>query len=172
MANRSPLFAFGFSLVVLGVAGCPQETSTSAQTLPPAGLAGTHGASGAASQPAAALSSAPALPASAPAEATASPSGLPHTPGNASQPATGTVIKGEGTQVELEGTVVEVLSVKEYTYLKVKRDSGGEDWAAVLKTDLQPGARVKIAKELWMTDFQSPSLNRSFDRILFGRLVQ
>ena len=64
-----------------------------------------------------------------------------------------------------------MLDVTEYTYILVKRDDGTQDWAAVLRTPLKQGQRVSVSKEIWMSNFQSKSLGRTFDKILFGRLL-
>lgn len=177
----------------VSLAGCPQETAPA--SLPPAGLAGgaahpgaTTGlpqghptvaegtAQGAASQPASPHAAAPraaphppmnTIPGASAGEATA-PS---------SQPATPRVIPGGGAAAveeaaDLSGTVTEAHHVKEYTYLHVKDVNGNGHWAAVLKDEtLAVGTKVTLGKDIWMSDFQSPSMGRTFDRILFGRVI-
>ncbi len=183
----------------LALAGCPEKTQEAA--LPPAGLAGgaavqqasPHGAMGgmagmgaagapsaavggmagaaAASQPAAPQAARPHPPMGTVPGATAPAANAP-----ASQPAA-TVIPGGGAAAvagaaEVTGTVAEAHHVKEYTYLLVKDAAGNGSWAAVLKDEsIGVGTKVSLGKDIWMTDFQSPSLNKTFDRILFGRVL-
>lgn len=73
-----------------------------------------------------------------------------------------------GTQVT--GTVVETMNAASYTYVRLKTASG-EAWAAVTQTELSNGAEVTIGNGNWMEGFESKTLNRRFDRILFGSLV-
>ncbi|MFZ9887059.1 MAG: hypothetical protein ACO3JL_06120 [Myxococcota bacterium] len=172
-------------LGTLGLSGCPESTTA---PLPPAGMAG--GPSGAAPSPYG-VGSNHGLPpghvsmgaASQPAYggqggAAASPHGNGFgAPGAASQAALPTIVPGGGAEgvaaaAELSGTIAEAHHVKEYTYMRVTAEAGGDAWAAVLKDEtLTVGTHVSLGKDIWMTDFQSPSLGRSFDRILFGRVV-
>jgi hypothetical protein len=70
----------------------------------------------------------------------------------------------------LQGQVLETKDADPYTYLRL-RTGDGEVWAAVTKTSVKPGASVTIRDPLVMTDFRSTSLNRTFDRIVFGTLA-
>lgn len=168
----------------LPLAGCPEKTQDDAQ-LPPAGLAGGGAVAGGAPAGSATMPGAPAAGApqghAAPTAAPHPPMGSPHSgaasPGPSSQPAAPTVVPGGGADAaaaaaELSGTVAEAHHVKEYTYIRVKEASGNESWAAVLKDEsINVGTKISLGKDVWMTDFQSPSLGKSFDRILFGRVL-
>ena len=66
--------------------------------------------------------------------------------------------------------MLEVLDAGTYTYLRLAT-SEGEKWAAVPVTDLQVGDEAHLEGAMVMTDFESPSLGRSFDSILFGTLA-
>ena len=70
----------------------------------------------------------------------------------------------------VKGEVVELLEAKNYTYMRLKTDQG-ETWAAVPKADLRKGSKVTVENALLTRDFQSPSLKRKFDTIVFGTLV-
>lgn len=71
--------------------------------------------------------------------------------------------------VTLEGKVVETIPVNNYTYLNI--DTGtGKAWAAVPKADVAVGAQVAVENAMKMSNFHSPSLNRSFEEIYFGVL--
>jgi hypothetical protein len=69
----------------------------------------------------------------------------------------------------LVGTVLEVKDVDQYTYLRL-RTKDGEVWAAVPTAPVKVGADVTIAGPQTMSGFHSKSLNRTFDRIVFGTL--
>jgi hypothetical protein len=69
----------------------------------------------------------------------------------------------------LVGTVLEVKDVDQYTYLRL-RTKEGEVWAAVPTAPVKVGADVTIASPQTMSGFHSKSLNRTFDRIVFGTL--
>ena len=67
----------------------------------------------------------------------------------------------------LRGRVAEVIQVPQYTYVRL--ESG--DWAAVSSApSLAVGATVGINLQTQMTQFSSPSLGRTFDKIWFGML--
>jgi uncharacterized protein YdeI (BOF family) len=69
----------------------------------------------------------------------------------------------------LVGTVLEVKEVAPYSYLRL-RTKEGEVWAAVPTAPVKVGADVTIASPQVMSGFHSKSLNRTFDRIVFGTL--
>ncbi len=92
-------------------------------------------------------------PAKAPANAAALPS---------------TVAQPDETAVT--GTVAETIDAGPYTYLRLKTSSG-EVWAAVNEAKLKAGAEVTVGNAIWMANFESKTLNRKFDRILFGSLM-
>lgn len=70
----------------------------------------------------------------------------------------------------LAGTVLEVKDVDQYTYLRLKTKDG-ETWAAVPTSPVKVGASVNIANPQVMSGFRSKSLNKTFDRIVFGTLA-
>lgn len=69
----------------------------------------------------------------------------------------------------LTGPVLEQLAVPPYVYLRIKT-AQGEIWAAVPETTIETGTVVTLANSMLMNDFESKSLNRTFDRIYFGTL--
>jgi hypothetical protein len=69
----------------------------------------------------------------------------------------------------LTGQVLEVIDVQSYTYLRLKT-SQGETWAAVNKSPVKKGSQVTIYDPAVMENFRSPTLNRTFPQIVFGRL--
>lgn len=65
------------------------------------------------------------------------------------------------------GKVVETIDAGGYTY--VLADNGTEQkWVAIMKTDLAKGEEVTFADGLLMRNFESKSLNRTFDEIVFS----
>ncbi len=68
------------------------------------------------------------------------------------------------------GTVLDTMDAGGYTYARIKTASG-EVWAAVNQTALKRGGEITIRNATWMENFESKSLNRKFDRILFGSLA-
>jgi len=70
----------------------------------------------------------------------------------------------------LQGEVLETRDVESYTYLRLATP-GGESWAAVPTAKVKKGDRVTIVDTTTMRNFQSKTLGRSFDRIVFGQLA-
>jgi hypothetical protein len=91
---------------------------------------------------------------------------LDGTPGGGSE--SGASIGSTGSEV-VTGTVVEAIDAASYTYLRL-RTSTGEVWAAVPETHVSKGATVSVAQQMVQENFQSKTLNRTFDRIIFGTL--
>jgi hypothetical protein len=70
----------------------------------------------------------------------------------------------------IKGEVLEVRDVDAYTYLRL-RTKDGETWAAVGKAPVQKGAEVTVENAAVMNNFESKTLNRTFDKIVFGSLA-
>ena len=70
----------------------------------------------------------------------------------------------------LKGTVLETKDVESYTYLRLKTSSG-ETWAAVSKAPVKKGSEVTIENPVVMNNFESKSLKKTFDKIVFGNLA-
>lgn len=69
----------------------------------------------------------------------------------------------------ISGKVLEVKDVESYTYLRLQTKEG-ETWAAVNKTPVKKGAEVTIENAMVMNNFESKSLKKKFDKIVFGTL--
>jgi len=67
------------------------------------------------------------------------------------------------------GTVLETIDASSYTYVRLKTPDG-EIWAAVAKTKVEKGRTVTVVDAARMDGFESRTLNRKFDRIVFGSL--
>ncbi|MGD2071722.1 MAG: hypothetical protein PVI57_23860 [Gemmatimonadota bacterium] len=70
-------------------------------------------------------------------------------------------------EVSLSGDVLEVMAAAGYTYARLDTEEG-EVWVAGPLTDLAEGERVGLTGVMDMGAFESPSLDRSFDRLLFA----
>ncbi len=70
----------------------------------------------------------------------------------------------------LQGQVLETIDGGQYTYLRLKTKDG-ESWAAVMHADVKKGAQVTIENPMVMTNFESKTLKRTFDKIVFGSLA-
>jgi hypothetical protein len=68
------------------------------------------------------------------------------------------------------GKVLEVKDVESYTYLRLMTKNG-ELWAAVAKAPVKMGAEVTIDNATVMNNFESKTLKKTFDRIVFGSLA-
>ncbi len=68
------------------------------------------------------------------------------------------------------GTVVRALTAGGYTYMDIKE--GADDfWIVGPQTNIDKGARVTFSEQVWMTNFPSKALHRTFDRVLFVNAV-
>jgi hypothetical protein len=70
----------------------------------------------------------------------------------------------------VQGKVLEAKNVEGYTYLKLQT-AAGEVWAAVPTSSVKPGAQVVVENPMVMKNFESRTLQRKFDAILFGQLA-
>ncbi|MFA6971520.1 MAG: nucleotide-binding protein [Gallionella sp.] len=69
----------------------------------------------------------------------------------------------------VKGEVLEVRDVESYTYLRLKTKDG-ETWAAVGKAPVVKGSEVTIENAMTMNNFESKSLKKTFNTIIFGTL--
>ena len=67
-------------------------------------------------------------------------------------------------------TVVETMNAGGYTYMKVNEGSQTY-WVAVTATPVSVGERVTFEEQMWMPNFKSRSLDRTFDKILFATMA-
>jgi hypothetical protein len=69
----------------------------------------------------------------------------------------------------LSGKVLERIDAPPYSYLRVA-SAAGEQWAAVSQTDRKVGDTITIVNAITMDGFESKTLKRRFDHIVFGQL--
>jgi hypothetical protein len=70
----------------------------------------------------------------------------------------------------LTGKVVETFDGGGYTYVRVATASG-DQWAAIPQAKVSKGDNVSIAAQMTMEKFESKTLNRTFDTIVFGSIA-
>ena len=77
---------------------------------------------------------------------------------------------GTGQEVAAfySGEVLETIDVKNYTYIKM-HDTGSDEeiWLATGRKAIAAGAIIRFKPSTILKDFKSPSLERTFDRIMF-----
>ena len=70
----------------------------------------------------------------------------------------------------IKGKVLEVLDAGSFVYLRLQTKDG-ETWAAIAKAPVKKGAEVTIENATTMTNFESKTLHRKFDQIVFGSIA-
>lgn len=65
-----------------------------------------------------------------------------------------------------EGTVVDTMNGGGYTYVQIK-EADNTFWAAGPEAELKKGDKVAVVEQMWMNQFTSKTLNRTFDKLLF-----
>jgi len=70
----------------------------------------------------------------------------------------------------LTGKVAETFDSGGYTYLRIAT-SAGDEWAAVPAVKVTKGDTVSVAAQMTMEKFESKTLNRTFERVVFGSIA-
>ena len=65
--------------------------------------------------------------------------------------------------------MLETKDVDSYTYLRLKT-AQGETWAAVPTAKVKKGDKVTVENAMVMNNFESKSLKKTFDKVVFGTL--
>lgn len=71
----------------------------------------------------------------------------------------------------LTGRVAERLDAPNYTYLRIT-NAQGDTWAAVPTTTVAVGAEVTVTNPMPMRNFESKTLGRTFELVMFGAGAQ
>ncbi len=66
-----------------------------------------------------------------------------------------------------KGKVLETMNAAGYTYIQIE-EKGQKLWVAVMETKVKVGDMVEFPDSPPMVNFQSKSLNRTFDKIIFA----
>ena len=72
-----------------------------------------------------------------------------------------------GSSQAIEGEVLERLDAGGFTYLRLKTDKG-ERWLVTSPVETKVGEKVSASAGMVVEKFESKSLNRTFDNIVFG----
>lgn len=104
----------------------------------------------------------PGHPQTPAATGSALPPGHPKTDGSAKPSA-----EPAATASPITGKVVETTNAGGYTYIGLEKD-GKTTWAAIPATEVKVGSEISILPGSEMTNFTSPSLKRTFDKIVFS----
>ena len=117
-----------------------------------------------------ASTSAPAPPPfAAPAPSTAAESPSPSATSGASGAAPVSAAANAAPD-SVTGRILETMDSGGYTYMKLS-SGGGEVWTAVNAAKVKKGQTVTVVNTMAMDGFESKTLHRKFDRILFGSLA-
>lgn len=147
MKNVAPIL-----IAVALLAGCAKKEA-------PAPTAAAPAAAKPAAQPVAAAALMP------PPSTTASPIPLPAPGSQMATPA-----PPVESAMRVSGKVLEVHDAAGYTYLRLATPSG-EKWAAVAQTPAKVGESITINAQMVAEQFESKSLKRKFDKIIFGTVA-
>ncbi|MEI6805706.1 MAG: hypothetical protein WCK49_04275 [Myxococcaceae bacterium] len=83
-------------------------------------------------------------------------------------PPSGLAGLAQGKPIKIhEGVVDEVIERDQFDYVRI-----GANWFALVGASLKVGQKVKVEEQVVFDNFQSKTLNRTFPRIIFGKLVQ
>ncbi len=72
---------------------------------------------------------------------------------------------------EHQGKVLDAISAGGYTYMQVE-ENGQSYWIAGPSSNIPKGTEVKFGEQIWMSNFTSKALGRTFDKLLFVSGVQ
>ncbi len=80
------------------------------------------------------------------------------------------VAASEAAPGAINGRVVETMDAAGYTYMKLKTATG-DVWAAVPQTKVAVGTNVTLAGNMTLDNFESKTLERKFEHIIFGNIA-
>lgn len=82
-------------------------------------------------------------------------------------------MKAQNDASSLSGRVVETMDSGRYTYALIEKE-GKKTWVAVPQMEIVVGQDISFKKGMEMVNFESKTLNRTFDKIIFseGPVVQ
>jgi hypothetical protein len=138
--QRAAFLFFGALLCALSV--CCQKKSSALEGAPPSGLAGRHNV-------------------------------LAHSnDGAAPTPLKPVEDQPKSSRRLLSGRVIETIEQKTgVSYVRLRlSDGGSEIWVALVGAQTTRGQHILVEEQATMNNFHSKSLNRNFDRLIFGEL--
>lgn len=107
----------------------------------------------------------PAASAPAAEPAAATPAGHPATPQEQPKPQPA---KAPEKMVPITGKIVQTISSGGYAYVFVKQKNGKKIWVAIPEMKVTVGEEVSFEPGMEMNNFQSTTLKRTFDKIIFS----
>ncbi|WP_394129003.1 NrfJ [Shewanella maritima] len=66
-----------------------------------------------------------------------------------------------------QGEVLETMNGGGYTYVQIKNEKD-TFWAAGPQTEVAKGDIVQVSEQMWMSNFKSSSLNKTFEKLMFA----
>ncbi len=63
--------------------------------------------------------------------------------------------------------ILEKIDAGAYTYIKVS-ENAEEYWAAISTTPVKVGSTITIKEQVWMKNFKSKTLDRTFEKVMFA----
>ncbi len=85
-------------------------------------------------------------------------------------PTTAPAMGAPAAAAGLTGKVLERLEAAPYCYLRLQT-ARGEVWVAIPEAKIEKGTEVTIANPMLMANFESKTLNRTFQEVYFGTLA-
>jgi hypothetical protein len=86
-------------------------------------------------------------------------------PDKAAKPASSNAAQPAET---LTGKVLETMNSGGYTYVNLQKQNGEKVWVAVMATTAKVGSQISFKGGMEMVNFESKSLKRKFDKIIFS----
>lgn len=68
----------------------------------------------------------------------------------------------------LSGKILQTMNSGGYTYVNIQKKNGDKVWVAVMETPVKVGAQIAFKGGMEMVNFESKSLKRKFDKIIFS----
>lgn len=87
------------------------------------------------------------------------------TSGEASEKTNG--VSAQNNSNSINGKVVETMNSGGYTYINIEKDNK-KIWVAVPQTGVKVGQEISVIPGMTMSNFESKSLNRTFESIVFS----
>ena len=91
--------------------------------------------------------------------------------GPAANPHAGVKPQEMATGADHKGKVVSAVNAGGYTYVEVE-EKGKRLWVAVMEVEVKPGDEVAFPDSPPLENFQSKTLNRTFDKIILSPAIQ
>lgn len=86
-------------------------------------------------------------------------------PDKAGKPASASTSQSAET---LSGKVLETMNSGGYTYVNLQKPNGEKVWVAVMEANVKTGSQISLKGGMEMVNFESKSLKRKFDKIIFS----